>query len=67
MRDTLLSEKKEPMVNMTLLKSLLVKFTEERGWKGGDGMSTSAVYGLVSKTVLRIERRGREGALVGFK
>lgn len=53
------------MVSMNALKQWLGRFAKARGWP--EEMSTTAIYGLVSKTVLRIDRRGREGPMLGFK
>jgi len=50
---------------MNLLKSELGAFAKGKGWT--EGMGTTAVYSLISKQVGRIDRRGKEGAAVGFK
>lgn len=55
------------MISMKVLKSLLAAFGNERGWKDGDALGTTAIYSLVGKTVLRIDRRGKEGPLVGIR
>jgi hypothetical protein len=53
------------MVSMNALKTRLTKFAEGRGLAGDLG--TTAVYALVSKNILRIDRRGKEGPMVGFR
>ena len=57
---------KDPMVSMNALKAHLAAFAVQRGW-GADEMGTTAIYSLVSQTVLRIDRRGKEGPMLGFK
>lgn len=57
--------KKDPLVSMLALKAHLGEFAKERGWDESGG--TTAIYGLVSKGVVRIDRRGREGGLVGLR
>jgi len=57
--------RKDPMVSMNALKAWLGSFAKARGW--GEEAATAAIYGLVSKTVLRIDRRGREGPMLGFR
>lgn len=56
---------KDPMVSMTALKTRLTQFAQQRGLAGDLG--TTAIYALVSKTILRIDRRGKEGPMVGFR
>ncbi|KAM0787394.1 hypothetical protein ACM66B_003479 [Microbotryomycetes sp. NB124-2] len=56
---------KDPMVSMNALKAWLAHFAQTKGL-GGD-MGTTAIYALVSKNVLRIDRRGKEGPMVGFR
>ncbi|KAM0746351.1 hypothetical protein T439DRAFT_384095 [Meredithblackwellia eburnea MCA 4105] len=60
-------KEKEPMISMNSLKLHLGRFARRRGW--GEEMGTTAIYSLVSRTLVRIDRRGtgREGAMVGFK
>jgi hypothetical protein len=48
---------KEPMVSMNVLKSQF----------GDQSAAGGAIYGLVGKGVLRIDRRGSEGPMVGFR
>lgn len=62
-RDALSSATKEPMVSMSALKSWLLKFAKER--QCSEDLATKAIYSLVSKNVLRIDRRGT--AAVGFR
>lgn len=57
--------RKDPMVSMNGLKAWVGAFARARGW--GEEGATTAVYGLVSKAVLRIDRRGREGPMLGFR
>ncbi|KAK4049033.1 hypothetical protein OIV83_004394 [Microbotryomycetes sp. JL201] len=57
--------KKDPMVSMNLLKAWLAHFARSKGL--GEDMGTTAIYALVSKNVLRIDRRGKEGPMVGFR
>lgn len=59
------SRKEEPMVSMNKIKLWLGAYARERGW--GDEMATTAIYSLVAKTVLRIDRRGKEGPMLGFR
>ncbi|GAA6013530.1 hypothetical protein JCM11491_006111 [Sporobolomyces phaffii] len=56
---------KTPCLSMNALKAHLGAFAVERGWT--EGMGTTAIYALISKQVARIDRRGKEGAVVGFK
>ncbi|GAA6024230.1 hypothetical protein JCM10207_006965 [Rhodosporidiobolus poonsookiae] len=68
LRDPLLtglSKSKTPCVSMALLKKAVGAWAVEQGWT--DEMGTTAVYALVSKGVVRIDRRGREGAAVGIR
>lgn len=53
------------MVSMNGVKAWLGAYAKERGW--GEDMGTTAVYALVSKAVVRIDRRGKEGPMLGFK
>ncbi|BGP15726.1 hypothetical protein JCM10213_007979 [Rhodosporidiobolus nylandii] len=57
------SQDKTPCIAMAGLKAHLGAFAKERGWT--EEMGTTAVYGMVSKNVARIDRRG--GAAVGFR
>lgn len=57
--------KKDPMVSMNSLKAWLAHFAKGKGLS--EDMGTTAIYALVSKTVLRIDRRGKEGPMVGFR
>lgn len=57
--------KEEAMVSMNVIKSWLGLFAKERGWQ--EDMGTAAIYSMVSKTVLRIDRRGKEGPMLGFR
>lgn len=50
---------------MNALKAHLGAFAVERGWT--EGMGTTAIYSLISKQLTRIDRRGKEGAVIGFK
>jgi hypothetical protein len=57
----------EALLPLAALKSNLALFAVTRGWeqKGtAGGMGTTGIYSLVSKRVLRIDRRG--GAMVGW-
>ncbi|GAA6064093.1 hypothetical protein JCM10212_004164, partial [Sporobolomyces blumeae] len=56
---------KTPCLSMNGLKAHVTAFATERGWT--EGMGTTAIYSLISRQVARIDRRGREGAVVGFK
>lgn len=56
-------EIKEAMLPMTALKTYLGKAARHQGWN--EDLGTKAIYSLVAKRVLRIDRRGRE-ALVCF-
>ncbi|GAA5968883.1 hypothetical protein JCM11641_000766 [Rhodosporidiobolus odoratus] len=60
-----LSTQKTPCVSMTLVKTRLGEFAREKGWT--EEMGTTAVYALVSKGIVRIDRRGKEGAAVGIR
>ena len=53
------------MLSMVELKAHLASFADERHWQEKDKMATDAIYALVSKAVLRIDRRGKP--MVGFK
>ena len=53
----------DAMLSMSSLKAALGKLAVKAGW--AEDMGTKAIYGLVAKRVLRIDRRGRE-ALVAF-
>jgi hypothetical protein len=53
----------EPMLPLTALKTALGQFASERGWSGDLG--TKAVYGLVAKRVVRIDRASKE-TMIGF-
>ncbi|KDE05179.1 hypothetical protein MVLG_04421 [Microbotryum lychnidis-dioicae p1A1 Lamole] len=57
--------KKEPMISMNALKLHLSDFAKARGW--AEDLVTPTIYSLVSKQVLRIDRRGKEGPMLGFK
>ena len=59
------ARKEEPMISMNAVKARLGTYAKERGWK--EDMGTTAIYSLVSKTVLRIDRRGKEGPMLGFR
>lgn len=59
------AKKEEPMVSMNKLKVWLGAYAKERGW--AEDMATTAIYSLVAKTVLRIDRRGKEGPMLGFR
>jgi len=59
------SKNKTPCVSMNQLKVELGGFARGKGWT--EGMGTTAIYSLISKQVGRIDRRGKEGAAVGFK
>lgn len=68
------TKKQDPMVSMNALKIWLGTFSNERNWEdlgsGGLGstpMGTNAIYALVGKAVLRIDRRGKEGPMLGFR
>ncbi|GAA5966570.1 hypothetical protein JCM3765_000963 [Sporobolomyces pararoseus] len=56
---------KTPTLQMNALKAHLGAFAVSRGWT--EGMGTTSIYALISKQVARIDRRGKEGACVGFK
>lgn len=60
-----LSSRKTPHVAMAALKVHLGAFAKRRGWT--EEMGTTAIYALVSRQTVKIDRRGREGAAVGFK
>ncbi|BGP55103.1 hypothetical protein JCM8202v2_002698 [Rhodotorula sphaerocarpa] len=61
-----LSSRKTPHLSMSSLKQHLGRFAaRERGWT--EEMGTTAIYALVSRQTVKIDRRGREGAAVGFK
>ena len=53
----------EAMLHMNVLKSVLGDSAKRNGWS--EDLGTKAIYGLVAKRILRIDRRGRE-ALVCF-
>lgn len=65
------------MVSMNALKIWLGTFSNERNWEdlsgtgatglGSTPMGTNAIYALVGKAVLRIDRRGKEGPMLGFR
>ncbi|SCZ93155.1 BZ3500_MvSof-1268-A1-R1_Chr6-2g08495 [Microbotryum saponariae] len=57
--------KKDPMISMNALKLHLSDFAKARGW--AEDLVTPTIYSLVSKQVLRIDRRGKEGPMLGFK
>lgn len=57
------SNEQDAMVSMSALKTALGRIAVNAGW--AEDMGTKAIYGLVAKRVLRIDRRGRE-ALVAF-
>ncbi|GAA5834766.1 hypothetical protein JCM11251_003658 [Rhodosporidiobolus azoricus] len=59
------SSSKTPCLSMSGLKAHLGAFAKEKGWT--EEMGTTAVYALVSKGCVRIDRRGREGAAVGIR
>ncbi|GAA5883486.1 hypothetical protein JCM3774_003600 [Rhodotorula dairenensis] len=59
------SSRKTPHLAMSVLKAHLGRFAKRRGWT--EEMGTTAIYALVSKQAVKIDRRGREGAAVGFK
>ncbi|GAA6001063.1 uncharacterized protein JCM10292_006356 [Rhodotorula paludigena] len=56
---------KTPHLSMAALKAHLGAFARAKGWT--EEMGTTAVYALVGKSTVKIDRRGREGAAVGFK
>lgn len=60
-----ISSRKTPHLAMSVLKAHLGRFAKTRGWT--EEMGTTAIYALVSKQTVKIDRRGREGAAVGFK
>ena len=60
-----ISSRKTPHLAMSVLKAHLGRFAKSRGWT--EEMGTTAIYALVSKQTVKIDRRGREGAAVGFK
>lgn len=60
-----ISSRKTPHLAMSVLKAHLGRFAKGRGWT--EEMGTTAIYALVSKQTVKIDRRGREGAAVGFK
>ncbi|GAA6027761.1 hypothetical protein JCM8097_008021 [Rhodosporidiobolus ruineniae] len=59
------SQDKTPCLSMAALKAHLGAFAKAKGWT--EEMGTTAVYALVSKGLMRIDRRGREGAAVGIR
>ena len=63
--DSTYSSSKTPTLQMNALKAHLGAFAVSRGWT--EGMGTTSIYALISKQVARIDRRGKEGACVGFK
>ncbi|GAA5964094.1 hypothetical protein JCM21900_004506 [Sporobolomyces salmonicolor] len=56
---------KTPCLSMAALKAHLGAFAKQREWT--EEMGTTAIYALVSKQVARIDRRGREGAVLCFR
>lgn len=48
----------DALLPMNVLKSSLGEFAKQRGW--AEDLGTKAIYGLVAKRVLRIDRRERE-------
>ncbi|BGO99349.1 hypothetical protein JCM10021v2_003021 [Rhodotorula toruloides] len=54
-----------PHLPFTALKSHLGFFARSQGWT--EEMGTTAVYSLVGRQVVKIDRRGREGAAVRFE
>ncbi|BGP31667.1 hypothetical protein JCM10296v2_003441 [Rhodotorula toruloides] len=65
-RDSVLpTPSSSPHLPFTALKSHLGAFAREQGWT--EEMGTTAVYSLVGRQVVKIDRRGREGAAVRFE
>ncbi|KAK4055987.1 hypothetical protein OIO90_002982 [Microbotryomycetes sp. JL221] len=60
-----LTNKKDPMISMNNLKLWLSAFAASKGLQ--TDMATTSIYSLVSKNVLRIDRRSKEGPMVGFR
>ncbi|GAA5941945.1 uncharacterized protein JCM15063_004253 [Sporobolomyces koalae] len=54
-----------PCLAMNPLKVHLSAFAAEKGW--AENMGTTAIYALISRQIVRIDRQGKEGACVGFK
>lgn len=58
------ARKKDGMLLMDALKGRLATYARAKGWQ--DDLGTKAIYAMVAKKVCRIDRRAKEGALVGF-
>jgi hypothetical protein len=54
----------QPFVSLAEVKQALGDEARSRGW-GGDEVGAKAIYGLVGKRCLKIDRRQKEAA-VGF-
>lgn len=52
--------------SMNDVKEHLGRVARERGWNGVDGEITKAVYFLIGKKTLKIDRRGKAGGIIGF-
>ncbi|BGP24256.1 hypothetical protein JCM10295v2_003166 [Rhodotorula toruloides] len=64
-RTSVLPPQTAPHLPFTALKAHLGAFARQQGWT--EEMGTTAVYSLVGRQVVKIDRRGREGAAVRFE